>query len=133
MREHLLQSWPQIRAFPWGFLGICCVGAGVYFGAQRQHHRDVRQAIRAVDIAWEVCRAAEGLPAKHALGGVWMRTDILARADVARAGSVAGGWAWVDATGRLTGWPGREDDASNEDEDVCGEAWRAGHAIATED
>lgn len=127
MRKRLIQSWPVIRAYLWGWILASCFYIPTHLMlAQRQHHHDVRQAINAVSISWEVCRASEGLPAKHAHGGAWIRTNSLSRADLERTESIAGDWAWTDNEGKLTAWPGREDDASNSDEDVCSESWRAG-------
>jgi hypothetical protein len=89
---------------------------------QRQHHRDVRQSIR-VDIQ------VEGLPAHHAKGGAWVRDTFAQLPETADAFDE---WVWTDAAGHFTRWPGHEDDASNQDEDVCSEGWRAGYSVATE-
>lgn len=132
MREELIEAWPQIRAFLWGALmEAILVGAIVYYGvAQKHQHAANRQAINAVDLSWEICRAAEGMPAKHDKGGGWIRTDGLTSEQVEKAESSFDEWAWTDKAGKFTRWPGHEDDAANEDDDVCSTAWRAGYSAA---
>lgn len=132
MRDY---GWgPIVRVFLLGGLFAAAVAVLIHLGlAQRQHHTDVRQAIHAADISWEVCRAAMGVPARHDKGGGWIKTDGLALEDLDRAVTSVGGWAWTDAAGKFTAWPGHEDDSSNEDEDPCSEAWRAGYSVATEE
>lgn len=130
MRDDLINRWPQIRAFLWGFLAAGLLAVLVHLGtAQRYQHAANRQAINAVDLAWEICRAAEEMPAKHDKGGGWIRHGLTA-ADLEKAESSFDEWAWTDAAGRFTKWPGHEDDASNEDDDACSTAWRAGYSAA---
>lgn len=131
MREELIQAWPRIRAFLWGFLVAALLAVLVHLGtAQRQQHAANRQAIRAVDIAWEICRAAEGMSAKHDKGGGWVRTDGFSGDDLENAADLFDEWAWTDKAGKFTRWPGHEDDAANEDDDACSTAWRAGYSAA---
>lgn len=131
MRDDLINRWPVIRAFWWGVLLTCLIWIVVTLGAgQRYQHAANRQAIRAVDISWEVCRAAQGNPAKHDAGGGWIRTAGLASAQLEKAESSFDEWAWTDRAGKFTRWPGKEDDASNDDDDACSTAWRAGYSAA---
>lgn len=133
MREHLIQSWPAIRSFLLGVCAATILAVLLHLGAvQKIHHADVRQAIRGNDIAWEVCRAAMGQPAHHE-GGGWIKTDGLSLEDLDRAATSVDGWAWTDAAGKLTAWPGHEDDTANDADDACSEAWRAGYSVATDE
>jgi hypothetical protein len=113
-------------------LGIAVLALLPIHLLQKQHHRDVRQALKANDVTWEVCRAAMRMPAKHTAGGGWIRATALSSAQLSKAASSYDNWAWTDKAGRFTAWPGREDDAANEDEDSCSEAWRVGYSVATE-
>lgn len=132
--DEMIQAWPRVRAFLWGALAASLLAILLHLGiAQRHHHRDMRAALRANDIAWEACRQAEGMPAWHAKGGGWVSTAGLTAEQVEAAVTVADEWAWTDAQGKLTAWPGREDDSANDDDDACSEGWRAGYSAATEE
>jgi hypothetical protein len=113
-------------------LGIAVIALLPILLLQKQHHRDVRQALKANDVTWEVCRAAMGAPAEHAAGGGWIRASGLTSEQLSKAASSYDNWVWTDKAGRFTKWPGREDDTANDDEDSCSEAWRAGYSVATE-
>lgn len=131
MREDLISRWPQVRAFLWGVLLAGVLGVVLFVGAgQRASHRAAQHAIRTADIAWEICRAAEGMPAKHDKGGGWIRDTF---AELPESADVFDEWVWTDAAGKFTHWPGHEDNSANEDDDVCSTAWRAGYSAATEE
>lgn len=114
-----------------GFLAILVAVVIIVLGGlgQRRHHADSLLVSRAVDISWEVCRAAMGEPVYHKAGGGWIRTAGLG--NIPSGATEAGDWVWADAAGKLAPWPRREDDGVD-DADVCAEGWRAGLDVATE-
>jgi hypothetical protein len=101
---------PGLTVFLALAIGAGCILLGALAEKQQTHREGMRQAI-----------------------GSWIRTDGLTSEQLEHAASSYDEWAWTDASGRFTAWPGHEDDASNEDDDACSAAWRSGYSVGTED
>lgn len=127
MRDDLINRWSKILAV----LALASLGWFVGFAiGQRVGLGSHRRAIRAVDVAWEVCREVEGRPVYHEHGGRWIRN--VSPLVVPDSAAIYGNWVWVDAAGKFVPWPGPEDDGVD-DGDACGEAVLAGYDAATEE